>query len=193
MPTSARIHGYGTVVIWADSVMERKKVGITLKDNSLGFHTSLVSADIGFQKGIHWDSERRILATGSRPFAKANCHHGLWKIEYNPSRSSTNEDSQPQGNGDSDKTVDDLPEYLPVSNSETEGADMGAGEDKFVGTEGTSVTIEDLALQLLHLHRVTSDDLSNSDTQEEVGNYDFVDDCLESGNAAVGDSQESFL
>jgi hypothetical protein len=58
-----------------------------------------------------------------------------------------------------------------------------------------SVTIEDPvpALQPLHLHRVTSDNLSNSDTQQEVGNYDFIDDCLESaGNAAVVDPQESF-
>src|SRR4029077_2348958 len=104
--TEALVKGYGTVVIWADSVMEGKKVRMTLTDTAFApnFHTSLVSADIGFQKGIHWETQQQVLTVNGTPFCKVARHHGLWTLEYNLVQSSSDESSQ--GDVDSNYTVD---------------------------------------------------------------------------------------
>jgi hypothetical protein len=66
--------------------MAGQKVRMTLKDTAFApnFHTSVVSADLGFQKGIHWDTRRQVLTIKGMPFYKVSRHYGLWTLEYNP-------------------------------------------------------------------------------------------------------------
>jgi hypothetical protein len=88
--TQTSVEGYGTVTIWADPVVEGKpKVKFDLFNCAFvpGFHTSLVSADLGFKKGIFWDTKRHVLTVGDVPACRVSRHHGLWTLEYNPVQS----------------------------------------------------------------------------------------------------------
>jgi transposase InsO family protein len=82
-----RIEGYGTVEVNAIPATPGDKFcTLELVDVAYvpSFHTSLVSFDRAWSKGIQWDTEKMTLNANNTPLCKVNRMFSQWVLEYNP-------------------------------------------------------------------------------------------------------------